>query len=140
MPPSAQDIPVLLNDNKPGLLSIEDNNVDVLQLAGEGSSESAPRPPPLPGLPQPHTPLTVSAPKRLLSCPARLILRARLAATNDPNGRARLDLHALRQKSPTSHLLRLTKIHVLVEQTHQADAEQWVNLVMESAYPGASTR
>lgn len=87
----------------------------------------------------------------------RLVLRARLAddapngsSANGANGSTnghvngngtasaprRLDLHALRQKNANSHALHLTKIHVLVEQTHLADAEAFVEAVMAAAYPG----
>lgn len=53
-----------------------------------------------------------------------------------PSNTRKLDIHALVQKSPKSHHLHYTKIRVLVEPTHFADAEQWVNNLMAAAYPG----
>lgn len=87
-----------------------------------------------------------AAPKRLLSCPTRLVLRAALAPKPQQaqgaagaaaaNALRRLEINALVQKGAKSHHLHLMRLHVLVESTHAADAEEWVQLVMKAAYPG----
>lgn len=74
-----------------------------------------------------------AAPKRLLTCPARNFLRARLGATQ-PGKPVRLDLHTLVGKGNN---LRLSKMHVLVEPINLPEAEEWVEMVMEAAYIGA---
>ncbi|WWD18462.1 hypothetical protein CI109_102914 [Kwoniella shandongensis] len=110
---SHQDLPVILHNEKRGLLTVEDGRLDVLQLSRDG------RPP-----------------KRLLSTPLKNFLRAYLAPlksdqqSKHPNNR-RLDLHSLAQKD---HSLRLVKLHVLVEPINIAEAEQWVDNIMSASY------
>ncbi|CAK9780726.1 unnamed protein product [Cutaneotrichosporon oleaginosum] len=115
---SKQDIPVIIHNGKRGLLTIEDGRLDVLQLSADG---------------------------RL-----RLLLRAVLgpAPTGVPTSPTRksdcesldgakriLDIHALVQKGAKSSHLHYTKIRMLVEPRHFADAEQWVDQLMAAAYP-----
>ncbi|GMK53631.1 hypothetical protein CspeluHIS016_0102170 [Cutaneotrichosporon spelunceum] len=114
---SNKDIPVIIHNRKRGLLSLEDGYLDVLQLSADGRR-----------------------PKPLLSCPVRLLLRATLspeppsAAADGP--KRMLDIEALVQKGAKSdHHLRRTKIRVLVEPVHSADAEKWVDKLMSAAYP-----
>lgn len=57
------------------------------------------------------------------------------SASASAGGKTRLDLHALVQKGAKSHALHLTKIHVLVEPSHAADAEAWCAELMAAAYP-----
>ena len=76
---------------------------------------------------------SLAAPKRLLTCPARNFLRARLGPTQ-PGKPVRLDLHTLVGKGNN---LRLSKMHVLVEPINLPEAEEWVEMVMEAAYIGA---
>lgn len=149
------DLPVVLEHGKRGLLSIDDGRLDVLQLSSDGNRE-----PPLPSCT--HAPSDPSAPKRLMASPLRLVLLAKLGAAPSSTasttaaapasasgvsgaessagsagagGKARLDLHALVQKGAKSHALYLTKIHVLVEASHAADAEAWCAALMAAAYP-----
>ena len=76
----------------------------------------------------------MKAPKRLLSCSARNILRARLASVQVGDN-TRLDLHTLLSKG--SHL-RLSVMHVLVEPVNVPDAQDWIGTVMDAAYAGMS--
>jgi len=76
----------------------------------------------------------MKAPKRLLSCSARNILRARLASVQVGDN-TRLDLHTLLSKG--SHL-RLSVMHVLVEPVNVPDAQDWIGTVMDAAYAGVS--
>lgn len=76
----------------------------------------------------------MKAPKRLLSCSARNILRARLAHVQVGDN-TRLDLHTLLSKG--SHL-RLSVMHVLVEPVNVPDARDWIGTVMDAAYAGMS--
>lgn len=139
-----QDLPVVLEHGKRGLLSIDDGRLDVLQLSSDGNREHPRRAACLPSL--------TSAPKRLMSSPLRLVLLAKLgaapasatsasgaavssSASASSGGKTRLDLHALVQKGAKSHALHLTKIHVLVEASHASDAEQWCAELMAAAYP-----
>ncbi|WWC70765.1 uncharacterized protein I206_104716 [Kwoniella pini CBS 10737] len=116
-----QDLPVILHNDKRGLLTVEDDKLDVLQLSKDG------RPP-----------------KRLLSCPLRNFLFAKLAAssTSSPDklgDNRRLDLHSLGGsgglKNDTSSL-KLVKLHVLVEPVNAPEAEEWVETIMSSSYRG----
>jgi sphingosine kinase len=51
-------------------------------------------------------------------------------------GRARrLELFTLGQKSPTSTMLNLRQVHVLVDPEQAAQADAWVNTLMQRAYP-----
>lgn len=135
-----QDLPVVLEHGKRGLLSIDDGRLDVLQLSSDGNREL------------PRRASLTSAPKRLMSSPLRLVLLAKLgaapasatsasgaavssSASASSGGKTRLDLHALVQKGAKSHALHLTKIHVLVEASHSQDAEQWCAELMAAAYP-----
>ena len=70
------------------------------------------------------------APKRLLSCPIRYFLRARLTPATQGK-KCRLDLHTLIAKGTR---LRLSKMHVLVEPINVPEAEEWVNVAMSAAY------
>jgi sphingosine kinase len=77
-----------------------------------------------------------TAPKRLLTCPIKQFLLARLAPSTDTNIiRSRLDLHAL---SSARGGLHLTKLHVLVEPSQVKEAEKWVEAAMRAAYGGQS--
>lgn len=140
-----QDLPVVLEHDKRGLLSIDDGRLDVLQLSSDGNRTSRSScAPPSAGSP--------SAPKRLMSSPLRLVLLGKLGATpaaatagadgssaapagSSAGSKTRLDLHALVQKGSKSHDLHLTKIHVLVEPSHVADAQNWCKELMKAAYP-----
>ncbi|KAL7423158.1 sphinganine kinase lcb4 [Cryptotrichosporon argae] len=110
-----QDIPVILHNDKRGLLTVEDDQLDVLQLSSDG------RPP-----------------KRLLSCPTKHVLRARLAAntTSTPHEPRRLDLAALIRRGGGSGggELRLAQIRVLVEPINAPEAAEWVATLMGAAY------
>jgi len=123
------DLPVILHNDKRGLLTVEEGKLDVIQLSRDGRRELL-------------TPLTIKpatkqllypAPKRLLSCPTRNVLLARLTTSTLPNQQRRLDLHALIQKG---NELRLSKLHVLVEQVNVGGAEEWVKMLMVKAYVG----
>ncbi|WWC62565.1 uncharacterized protein I303_105161 [Kwoniella dejecticola CBS 10117] len=115
-----QDLPVILHNDKRGLLTVEDDKLDVLQLSRDG------RPP-----------------KRLLSCPLRNFLYTKLAAPSsspDKLGeKRRLDLHSLGGsgglKSNTSSL-KLVKLHVLVEPINVPEAEEWVETIINASYRG----
>ncbi|WVR06330.1 hypothetical protein IAU60_003361 [Kwoniella sp. DSM 27419] len=117
MAASHLDLPVLLHNDKRGLLTVEDGRLDVLQLSKDG------RPP-----------------KRLLTCPLRNFLLARLAQpqTSTKHGEnRRLDLHALPVRPNGSGTeLRLTKLHVLVEPVNSSEAEAWVDNIMQTTYNG----
>ncbi|ORY28466.1 ATP-NAD kinase-like domain-containing protein [Naematelia encephala] len=106
--PTHQDLPVILHNDKRGLLTIEDGKLDVLQLSKDG------RPP-----------------KRLLTCSLRNFLRARLASAAYEGQRRRLDLFALIQKG---HELRLSTMRVLIEPTDVPEAEEWIQTAMQAAY------
>ncbi|OCF42065.1 D-erythro-sphingosine kinase [Kwoniella heveanensis CBS 569] len=106
-----QDLPVILHNEKRGLLTVEDGRLDVLQLSRDG------RPP-----------------KQLMTCHLRNFLSAHLAAPSAKFGETRrLDLHCLRAKG---NELSLTKLHVLVEPINLPEAEEWVQTVMDAAYDG----
>jgi len=70
-----------------------------------------------------------------LTCPIKQFLLARLAKTSggDTEARFRLDLHALNSARGGLHV---TKLHVLVEPSQVAEAEQWVETTMQAAYGG----
>ncbi|KAK8858569.1 hypothetical protein IAR55_002798 [Kwoniella newhampshirensis] len=104
------DLPVILHNEKRGLLTVEDGRLDVLQLSSDG------RPP-----------------RRLLSSPLRNFLRAYLATSkpDQEQKNRRLDLHSLSQKDRT---LRLVKLHVLVEPINVSEAERWVDNIMSASY------
>ncbi|RXK41560.1 hypothetical protein M231_01059 [Tremella mesenterica] len=128
-----QDIPVILHNDKRGLLVLEDDILQVLQLSRDGNRQ--PSSPPsssfscLPSTRKAHG----SAPKRLLSCPIRYLLRASLAK-GEQGTRRRLDLSSVIRKGRTCHL---SQIHVLVEPINVPEAEEWVEAVMLAAYRGA---
>ncbi|EIW73704.1 hypothetical protein TREMEDRAFT_67509 [Tremella mesenterica DSM 1558] len=105
-----QDIPVILHNDKRGLLVLEDDILQVLQLSRDGNP-----------------------PKRLLSCPIRYLLRVSLAK-GESGTRRRLDLSSVIRKGRTCHL---SQIHVLVEPINVPEAEEWVEAVMLAAYRGA---
>ncbi|WVQ96696.1 hypothetical protein IAU59_003802 [Kwoniella sp. CBS 9459] len=106
-----QDLPVILHNEKRGLLTVEDGRLDVLQLSRDG------RPP-----------------KQLMTCHLRNFLSAQLAAPTAKFGETRrLDLHCLNAKG---NELRLVKLHVLVEPINLPEAEEWVHTVMNAAYTG----
>jgi hypothetical protein len=77
----------------------------------------------------------IIAPKRLLTCSARNILRTRLASIQ-VGQKTRLDIHVLLAKGSN---LRLSVMHVLVEPLNVPDAEEWVGMVMDVAYAGESS-
>lgn len=54
-----------------------------------------------------------------------------------PGQQQRLDLHVLIAKGSA---LRLSKMHILVEPASASEAQDWVDLVMATAYPGVSKR
>ncbi|WVF69189.1 hypothetical protein IAT40_003964 [Kwoniella sp. CBS 6097] len=111
MPSRHQDLPVILHNDKRGLLTVEDGRLDVLQLSRDG------RPP-----------------KQLMTCQLRNFLSAHLAAPTAKFGETRrLDLHCLAAKGSE---LRLVKLHVLVEPINLPEAEEWVHTVMDAAYTG----
>nr|XP_019045641.1 D-erythro-sphingosine kinase [Kwoniella bestiolae CBS 10118]OCF24571.1 D-erythro-sphingosine kinase [Kwoniella bestiolae CBS 10118] len=111
-----QDLPVILHNDKRGLLTVEDDRLDVLQLSRDG------RPP-----------------KRLVSTPIRNFLLAKLTASSTTKAGSgqgqnqRLDLHTLVGKGDT---LKLTKLHVLVEPINIPEAEEWCGNIMGLAYRG----
>ncbi|WWD04871.1 hypothetical protein V865_002942 [Kwoniella europaea PYCC6329] len=110
-----QDLPVILHNDKRGLLTVEEGRLDVLQLSRDG------RPP-----------------KRLLSTPIRNFLLAKLS-NNKGKGldqNRRLDLHTLGNPSGNSTSLKLTKLHVLVEPINVPEAEEWCENTMGLAYKG----
>lgn len=150
-----QDLPVVLEHGKRGLLSIDDGRLDLLQLSSDGNRESR-GPSAIKHLCLPRSGLGAgadsAAPKRLMSAPLRLVLLAKLgtapATATSASGapapapstattevQKRLDLHALVQKGAKSHALHPTKIHVLVEASHVSDAEAWCAELMAAAYP-----
>jgi hypothetical protein len=90
--------------------------------------------PSIPG--QQHPLVDPIAPKRLLTCPIKQFLLARLAKSTDESiVRSRLDLHALNSARGGLHL---TKLHVLVEPSQVDEAEKWVEAAMKAAYGGES--
>ena len=119
-----QDLPVVLHNDKRGLLTIEDGKLEVLQLSRDGNRESVGR--------SRRQTLTGSAPKRLLSCPLQYLLRAVLADARQGHQR-RLDLNTLIRKKDHVHL---SSIHVLVEPINVPEAEEWVATAMSGAYEG----
>ncbi|ORX40105.1 ATP-NAD kinase-like domain-containing protein [Kockovaella imperatae] len=108
-----QDLPVILHNNRRGLITIEDGVFEVLQLSSDG------RPP-----------------KKLLSSAVRNVLRVKLAqsAQAQEPGNQRLDIHVLIAKG---RHLRLSKLHVLVEPINSDEARVWVESTMASAYGDA---
>ncbi|KAK6908188.1 hypothetical protein I203_102189 [Kwoniella mangroviensis CBS 8507] len=110
-----QDLPVILHNDKRGLLTVEDGRLDVLQLSRDG------RPP-----------------KRLLSTPIRNFLLAKLSNDKGKGSgqNRRLDLHTLGNPSGNSTSLKLTKLHVLVEPINEPEAEEWCDNTMGLAYRG----
>ncbi|WVQ65778.1 uncharacterized protein L199_003956 [Kwoniella botswanensis] len=108
-----QDLPVILHNDKRGLLTVEDGRLDVLQLSRDG------RPP-----------------KRLLSTPIRNFLLAKLSNDKGKGSgqNRRLDLHTLGNPSGISTSLKLTKLHVLVEPINVPEAEEWCENTMGLAY------
>ncbi|KAI9632026.1 putative D-erythro-sphingosine kinase [Dioszegia hungarica] len=106
-----QDLPVILHNDQRGLLTIEDGRLDVLQLSKDG------RPP-----------------KRLLTSSVRNLLRVRLASTpHQKTGHHRLDIHTLLEKGSS---LRLSTMHVLVEEANMKEAPLWLETAMRAAYAG----
>ncbi|WVQ82967.1 hypothetical protein IAT38_005103 [Cryptococcus sp. DSM 104549] len=103
-----QDLPVILHNDKRGLLTIEHATLDVLQLSNDG------RPP-----------------KRLLTCALGNFLKAHLAAEKQPGQNRRLDLHCLSGRGTN---VKLSKLHVLVEPINVPEAEEWVQTIMAAAY------
>nr|ODN99905.1 D-erythro-sphingosine kinase [Cryptococcus depauperatus CBS 7855] len=105
---SHRDIPVILDNLMRGLLSIQENNFQVLQVSSDGYP-----------------------PKKLLTCPLQHFLKAHLVPAA-PCAQRRLDLHCLGTMRGTE--LKLIKLHVLVESTNVPEAEEWVKNVMKAAY------
>ncbi|WRT67773.1 uncharacterized protein IL334_004746 [Kwoniella shivajii] len=110
-----QDLPVILHNDKRGLLTVEDDRLDVLQLSRDG------RPP-----------------KRLLSCPLNHFLLAKIAPPSAKLGEIRrLDLHSLSGKEGGSgNALKLVKLHVLVDPINLPEAQEWVDQIMQNSYRG----
>ena len=79
------------------------------------------------------------APEKLVSSLIRDLLRVRLAEqTSDMSKKAtkrRLDIHTLIAKG---RHLRLSKLHVLVEDVNVKEAEKWAQAAMQVAYGGRS--
>lgn len=74
------------------------------------------------------------APKRLLTSSARHILRVRLCAKpHTGTTHHRLDIHTLLEKGT---VLRLSTMHVLVEESSMKDAPLWIETAMAAAYAG----
>ncbi len=121
-----QDLPVLLHNDRRGLLTIEEGRLDVLQLSRDGRREFSHT------LAKTFELMWGTAPKRLLTCDMRNFLRAKMGATRTGE-RTRLDLHTLIQKG--SHLSLLT-MHVLVEPINVPEAVEWVTTAMSAAYGG----
>ena len=126
MGPTHQDLPVILHNDRRGLLTVENGSFEVLQLSQDGQRESSR-----------HlcfsvldTECEAVAPKKLLTSNVRNFLLARLAPSVEGDKR-RLDLHALIVKGTQ---LSLTKIHVLVEVVIVGEAEKWIETAMKAAY------
>lgn len=74
------------------------------------------------------------APKRLLTSSVRNLLRVRLASTpHQKTGHHRLDIHTLLEKGSS---LRLSTMHVLVEEANMKEAPLWLETAMRAAYAG----
>ncbi|WWC88576.1 uncharacterized protein L201_003488 [Kwoniella dendrophila CBS 6074] len=115
-----QDLPVILHNDKRGLLTVEDDKLDVLQLSRDG------RPP-----------------KRLLSCPLRNFLFAKLSVASSGTAKLgenrKLDLHSLGSSNSSglqSNNLKVVKLHVLVEPINLPEAGEWIENIMNHAYQG----
>jgi hypothetical protein len=74
------------------------------------------------------------APKRLLTSSVRNLLRVRLVSTpHQKTGHHRLDIHTLLEKGSS---LRLSTMHVLVEEANMKEAPLWLETAMGAAYAG----
>jgi sphingosine kinase len=74
------------------------------------------------------------APKRLLTTPVRNLLRVRLSGSpHKQTSHHRLDLHTLLEKGKT---LRLSVMHVLVEEANMMEAPLWLETAMGAGYAG----
>ncbi|ODO05276.1 D-erythro-sphingosine kinase [Cryptococcus wingfieldii CBS 7118] len=109
MPPFRhKELQVILQNDKRGILTVEDAALQLLQLSSDG------RPP-----------------SRLLTSPLKQFLNGQLAPA--PSGsKRRLDLHSLGGGTGTA--LKLVELHVLVEPNHIKEAEEWLEDLVAAAY------
>ncbi len=76
------------------------------------------------------------APKRLVTCDTKHLLRAKLANAGVVDQPRRLDLHMLNEKGSA---LRLVKLHVMVDLINVSEAEEFIVAAMEAAYSSESS-
>ena len=77
-----------------------------------------------------------AAPQRLLTSSVRNLLRVRLATTPHlQTTQHRLDVYTLLEKGTT---LRLSTMHVLVQEENMKEAPLWVETTLKAAYAGQS--